>query len=65
MGLGIDEYLKNLQEKDPVNYYRKMLPVKTLLLEMGETFKILIQRKGVERFELSGLKFPYRYGINK
>jgi SAM-dependent MidA family methyltransferase len=65
MGLGIDEYLKNLQEKDPVNYYRKMLPVKTLLLEMGETFKIMIQKKGVERFELSGLKFPYRYGINK
>jgi SAM-dependent MidA family methyltransferase len=63
-GLGIDEYLKNLQDKDPVNYYRKMLPVKTLLMEMGETFKILMQKKGVERFELSGLKFPSRYRID-
>lgn len=64
IGLGIDEYLKNLQEKDPANYYRKMLPVKTLLMEMGETFKILIQKKGVENVELSGLKFPSRYRIN-
>jgi SAM-dependent MidA family methyltransferase len=63
MGLGIDEYLKNLQEKDPADYYRKMLPIKTLLMGMGETFKILIQKKGVERFELSGLKFPSRYRI--
>jgi len=64
IGLGIDEYLKNLQEKDPANYYRKMLPVKTLLMEMGETFRILIQKKGVERFELSGLKFPSQSRIN-
>lgn len=64
IGLGIDEYLKNLQEKDPANYYKKMLPVKTLLMEMGETFKILIQKKGIERFELSGLKCPSRYRIN-
>ncbi len=48
MGLGIDEYLKRAQEKDPVNYWKKMLPIKTLLMEMGETFKILIQKKGVE-----------------
>jgi SAM-dependent MidA family methyltransferase len=65
MGLGIDEYLKNLQEKDPVHYYKKMLPVKTLLMGMGETFKILIQKKGVEHVELSGLKLPSRYRINE
>lgn len=63
MGLGIDEYLKNLQENDPANYYRKMLPVKTLLMGMGETFKILIQKKDVCDCELSGLKFPSRYRI--
>jgi hypothetical protein len=34
------------------------------MMEMGETFKILIQNKGVEGFELSGLKFPSRYRIN-
>lgn len=48
MGLGIDEYLKKEREKNPVNYWKKMLPVKTLLMEMGETFKILIQKKRVE-----------------
>jgi SAM-dependent MidA family methyltransferase len=64
IGLGMDEYLKNLLEKEPLNYYRKMLPVKTLLMGMGETFKILIQKKGVERLELSGLKVPSRYNLN-
>jgi SAM-dependent MidA family methyltransferase len=64
LGLGIDEYLKNLQEKDPVNYYRKMLPMKTLLMEMGETFKILIQKKEVNKCELSALKFQSRHGTN-
>ena len=57
IGLGIEEYLKKLQEKEPENYLRKMLPVKNLIMEMGETFKILIQKKGVERKELSGLKY--------
>ncbi|MCX9085597.1 MAG: SAM-dependent methyltransferase [Candidatus Methanoperedens sp.] len=64
IGLGIDEYLQDLQKKDPANYYKKMLPVKTLMMEMGETFKILIQKKGVENFELKGLKCPSRYKIN-
>jgi SAM-dependent MidA family methyltransferase len=64
MGLGIDEYLKNLQEKEPLNYYKKMLPVKTLLMEMGEKFKILIQNKDVHHCELSGLKSQSQYRIN-
>src|SRR3990170_4333316 len=44
MGLGIDEYLKDLQEKSPVDYYKKMLPIKSLIMDMGETFKIMIQK---------------------
>ncbi len=63
MGLGIEEYLKKLQENEPENYLRKMLPVKTLMMEMGETFKILIQKKRVERKELSGLKYRSRWQI--
>jgi SAM-dependent MidA family methyltransferase len=64
MGLGIDEYLKRAQEKDPVNYWKKMLPIKTLLMEMGETFKILIQKKGVECNKgLSCLKLQSRWKI--
>jgi len=62
-GLGIEEYLKKLQESDPKNYLKKMLQVKTLVMEMGEMFKILIQKKGVECTELSGLKFQSRWRI--
>ena len=60
MGLGIDDYLKDLQEKSPLDYYKKMLPIKSLIMDMGETFKVMIQKKGVEHTELSGLKFPSR-----
>ena len=64
LGLGIDEYLKKVQENDPVNYWKKMLPIKTLLMEMGETFKILIQKKGVEcNNGLSCLKLQSRWKI--
>jgi len=57
MGVGIEEYLKRLRESEPGDSLKKMLAVKTMMMEMGETFKILIQRKGVEYTELSGLKF--------
>lgn len=64
MGLGIDEYINNLQKNDPVDYYRKMLPIKSLIMDMGETFKVMIQKKGIRSAKLSGLKFPYHHRIN-
>lgn len=63
MGLGIEEYLKKLQENEPENYLKKMLSVKNLIMGMGETFKILIQKKGVDCSELSGLKYRSRWEI--
>lgn len=63
MGLGIEEYLMKLQENEPENYLKKMLPVKTLMMEMGETFKVLIQNKGLECKGLSGLNFDSRWKI--
>jgi SAM-dependent MidA family methyltransferase len=64
LGLGIDEYLKKVQEKDPVNYWKKMLPIKTLIFEMGEYFKILIQKKEVEcKNGLSCLKLQSNWKI--
>ncbi len=64
LGLGIDEYLRIAQEKDPVNYWKKLLPVKTLLMEIGETFKVLVQKKGVECSNgLSCLKMQSRWKI--
>lgn len=63
LGLGIEEYLKKLQEINPKNYLKKMLQVKTLIMEMGETFKVLIQKKEIEYKELSGLKFQSQWKI--
>ncbi|PWB51267.1 MAG: hypothetical protein C3F06_10645 [Candidatus Methanoperedenaceae archaeon] len=57
MGMGIDDYLKNLQEKSPKDYFKKMLPIKSLIMDMGGTFKVMIQKKGIEHAELSGLTF--------
>ncbi|MCX9010459.1 MAG: SAM-dependent methyltransferase [Candidatus Methanoperedens sp.] len=63
LGLGIEEYLKKLQESDPRGYMKKMLQVKTLVMEMGEMFKILVQKKRIECTELSGLRFQSRWRI--
>lgn len=62
LGLGIEEYLGRLQESDH-GYHKKMLQVKTLLMEMGGTFKVLIQNKGSGCKELSGVKFPCRWKL--
>lgn len=51
LGLGIEEYIKS--EKNPM----KILQIKTLLIEMGEIYKVLIQSKGIEGKKLSGLSF--------
>ncbi len=64
LGLGIEEHLKRLQESGTKDYLKKMLQVKTLLMDMGETFKILVQRKGIEVKELSGLRFAGRWRIS-
>ena len=63
LGLGIEKYLEKLQGSDPENYLKKMLQIKTLMLEMGEPFKVLIQKKGVECKELSGLKIQGSWKI--
>src|SRR3990172_4834953 len=64
LGLGIEEYLKDLQKGNPVDHWKKVLQIKTLIMEMGETFKILIQKKGVECEHLSGMKFQSHWKIN-
>lgn len=63
LGLGIEGYLEKLKVSEPLDYYRKMQKVKTLMFEMGETFKVLIQKKGIDCGELSGLKNPGRWKI--
>ena len=63
IGLGIEDYLKELQENEPEIYLKKMLPVKNLIMEMGETFRVLIQKKGVDCKELSGFKYRSHWQI--
>lgn len=61
-GLGITHHLQQieaagLQEMDPALRQQRLWQLRTLLLEMGRRFKVLIQRKGVGRSALSGLQF--------
>ena len=63
MGLGIEEYLGKLQETNPAQYMKKMLQVKSLFMGMGETFKVMVQGKGVECNELSGLSVPSQWKL--
>jgi SAM-dependent MidA family methyltransferase len=61
-GLGLGHYLRQWEDEtsqsDPLAREQQIGSIQTLLLGMGQKFKVLIQRKGVERMWLSGLQFP-------
>ena len=62
-GLGLTRHLRKLEEegrKKCTEESEKLLFVRTLLMEMGNKFKVLIQKKGVHPAFLSGLQFPQR-----
>lgn len=63
LGLGIKEYqeaaLKNNQVNLQMAMQESMINFR-LLVDMGMKFKVLIQRKGVPKHQLSGLKFLNR-----
>ena len=63
LGLGIEEYLGKLQETNPEQYMKKMFQVKSLFMGMGETFKVMVQGKGIECNELSGLSVPSQWKL--
>jgi SAM-dependent MidA family methyltransferase len=54
-GLGLTGRLRNREENGVVEADPRLL--QTFLVDMGQQFKVLIQRKGVERVALSGLLF--------
>lgn len=59
INIGIEDYLKTLlsESKDHSDYLKKILPIKNLLMPgMGETFKVLIQHKGIETLSLKCLR---------
>lgn len=59
LALGFREYLKKTEVPgdDYLNYKKEVFLTRTLLMDMGSKFKVLIQHKGMSRPELLGLKF--------
>ena len=61
LSLGFKEYLRKILAEEPGQDIMSMVKkesflTNTLLLDMGMKFKVLIQQKGIEKKELSGLK---------
>lgn len=59
-GLGIADYLRaleNTDKNDGDDHRSEALLAHNLLVDMGSKLKVLIQRKGIQPHELSGLKF--------
>jgi SAM-dependent MidA family methyltransferase len=62
-GLGLARHLRKMEEagrSGSAEENEKFLLIRTLLMEMGNKFKVLIQRKGIHPAFLSGLQFPQR-----
>ena len=60
-GLGLTRYIQKMEAADAgdtTSRMERIQQLRTLFLEMGEKFKVLIQRKGLGRLCLSGLQFP-------
>jgi SAM-dependent MidA family methyltransferase len=58
LALGFNEYLKKMGKQDGAyfNYKKEFFLTHTLLTDMGNKFKVLIQQKGVPKKELLGMK---------
>jgi len=58
-GLGLTQYLRKLEleQKNDFEIRKKLMLLHTLLISMGKKFKVLIQQKGLEKPQLSGLQF--------
>jgi SAM-dependent MidA family methyltransferase len=59
LALGFRDYLKKTEipGEDYLNYKKEVFLTRTLLMDMGSKFKVLIQHKGMTKPELLGLKF--------
>jgi SAM-dependent MidA family methyltransferase len=59
-GLGLAGHIRMWEERQgstPVSEEEKAFLIKTLLMDMGSKFKILVQQRGLQRPWLSGLRF--------
>jgi len=60
-GLGLAAHLRNMEEEGLMDQWspdEKVSLVKTLLMDMGQKFNVLIQYKGLRKPLLSGMRFP-------
>jgi SAM-dependent MidA family methyltransferase len=60
-GLGLAAHLKDMEEKGEMHGWtsdEKLSLIRTLLMDMGQKFNVLIQYKGLRKPLLSGMRFP-------
>jgi len=60
-GLGLAAHLKEMEEKGEMQQWtanEKLSLIRTLLMDMGGKFNVLIQYKGLRKPLLSGMRFP-------
>lgn len=60
-GLGLVAHLKEMEEKGEMGQWtsdEKLSLIRTLLMDMGQKFNVLIQYKGLRKPLLSGMRFP-------
>jgi SAM-dependent MidA family methyltransferase len=60
-GLGLAAHLKEMEEKGEMQQWtpgEKLSLIRTLLMDMGQKFNVLIQYKGLRKPLLSGMRFP-------
>jgi len=60
-GLGLASHLKNMEERGEMQQLtseQKLSLIRTLLMDMGQKFNVLIQYKGLRKPFLSGMRFP-------
>ncbi|HVU57773.1 MAG TPA: SAM-dependent methyltransferase [Puia sp.] len=60
-GLGLAAHLKEMEEKGEMRQWtasEKLSLIRTLLMDMGSKFNVLIQYKGLRKPLLSGMRFP-------
>ncbi|MBN9384392.1 MAG: SAM-dependent methyltransferase [Chitinophagaceae bacterium] len=60
-GLGLTSYLKEMEEDGEMRQWTpeaKLSFIRTLLMDMGQKFNVLIQYKGLRKPLLSGMRFP-------
>ena len=55
--LGLMNYLRNLELRDPENNRTVILQIQKLLMDMGTKFKVLVQQKNINGTMLSGIQF--------